>query len=121
MIDISTEAVVTLTEATHHLPRRRKGKRCAVSTLYRWADRGVRGVRLETIQVGGTKCTSWEALQRFFNRLSSADSPHVQDQAVQSVSPHQMRDDLQIMLHPTPSGRRRAAEAAERALMREGL
>ena len=121
MIDISTEAVVTLTAATHHLPRRRGGKRCAVSTVYRWAQRGVRGVRLETIQVGGTKCTSLQALQRFCDRLSSADSPPLQDQALQSVSPHQMRDDLHAMPHPTPARRRRAAEAAERELMREGL
>lgn len=27
-------------------------------------------VRLETIQLGGTKCTSLEALQRFFDRLT---------------------------------------------------
>ena len=99
-IDISTEAVVTLTEAPHHLPRRRKGKRPAVSTIFRWAQRGVRGVRLETTQVGGTKCTSLQALQRFCDRLSSADSPH---------------------LHPTPSRRRRAAERAQRELEREGV
>jgi hypothetical protein len=100
MIDISTEAVVTLTEATRHLPRRRKGKPCAVSTVYRWAQRGCRGVRLETIQVGGTKCTSMEALQRFCERLSRADSPE---------PPR------------TPARRRRAAEAAARELEREGV
>ena len=70
MIDISSEAVVTLTEATKHLPARRKGKRPNVATLYRWAQVGVRGVRLETLQVGGTKCTSLEALQRFCERLT---------------------------------------------------
>ena len=31
---------------------------------------GCRGVVLETIQVGGTRCTSREALQRFFENLS---------------------------------------------------
>jgi hypothetical protein len=99
-IDISTEAVVTLTEATHHLPRRRKGKRPAVSTMFRWAQRGVRGVRLETIQVGGTKCTSLEALQRFCDRLTDADSPTPQR---------------------TPTQRRRAAERAQRELERQGI
>jgi hypothetical protein len=69
-IDLASETVVTLTEATRHLPRRRMGKRPATQTIYRWAQRGCRGVRLETIQVGGTKCTSLEALQRFCERLS---------------------------------------------------
>lgn len=99
-IDLSTEAVVTLTEAPQHLPRRRKGKRPAVSTMFRWAQRGVRGVRLETIQVGGTKCTSLEALQRFCDRLSNPDSPQP---------------------HRTVARRRRAAEAAERELERQGV
>jgi len=73
MIDIQTERVLSLTEASRQpaLPRRRNGKQPHVATLYRWAQRGVKGVRLETIRVGGTLCTSMEALQRFFDRLST--------------------------------------------------
>ena len=102
MIDISSEAVVTLTEATHHLPRRRKGKRPAVSTIFRWAQHGLRGVRLETIQVGGTKCTSIEALQRFCERLTHGNGS----------APESPR---------SPARRRRAAESAERELERQGV
>jgi len=65
MIDLAAETVITLSEATEHLPRRRAGKRPHIATLYRWAQRGVRGVKLETIRVGGTLCTSLEALQQF--------------------------------------------------------
>lgn len=72
-INILTESVITLTEATRHLPNRRRGKKPHVATLYRWAHQGLRGIRLETIQVGGTLCTSHEALQRFFERLSNRD------------------------------------------------
>ena len=75
MIDISSECVLTLTEAAKRLPRRRAGKRPHVATLYRWAQRCLRGVQLETIQVGGTLCTSLEALQRFCERLTD---PNVQ-------------------------------------------
>ncbi len=64
MIYIQDEEVVSLTDATKHLPKRRAGKCPHVATLYRWAQQGVRGVKLETIQVGGTLCTSLEALQR---------------------------------------------------------
>ena len=75
MIDIAHEQLFSLTEAVRclPLPRRRKGARPHVSTLYRWAQRGCRGVRLETIRCGGTLCTSVEALQRFFDRLSGVN------------------------------------------------
>ena len=89
MIDISSEAVVTLTEATHHLPRRRKGKRPAVSTIFRWAQHGCRGIRLETIQVGGSKCTSIEALQRFFDRLTAAAHPETPTEGAPQVEDHE--------------------------------
>ena len=72
MIDLTTETVISLTEAAKRLPARRSGKRPHVATLYRWSQRGCRGVRLETCQVGGTRCTSVEALQRFVNQLSKS-------------------------------------------------
>jgi hypothetical protein len=74
MIDIQNEQVISLTQGTKVLPGRRGGKRPHVATLYRWAQRGHRGVVLETIQIGGTKCTSVEALQRFFNRLRGVNT-----------------------------------------------
>ncbi len=70
MIDISTERVVSLTDACKLLPARRMGKKPNLSTLYRWAQRGCRGVKLEVIQVGACKCTSQEALQRFCEALT---------------------------------------------------
>ena len=70
MVDIATERVVSLTEATRFLPKRRGGRKVHVSTLYRWSQLGCRGVALETLQVGGTLCTSVEALQRFCEALS---------------------------------------------------
>ena len=75
MIDLSSERVVSLAHATKHLPERRGGKRPNVATIYQWAQVGVRGVRLEVVQVGGTKCTSLEALQRFCERLSDPPPP----------------------------------------------
>jgi uncharacterized protein DUF1580 len=74
MIDIESEDVFTLTEATRQLPKLHSGKRPHVSTLFRWAERGIKGVRLETIRIGGRVCTSREALHRFFERLSADDT-----------------------------------------------
>jgi hypothetical protein len=73
MIDIATEKLITLSEAAGYIPPRRKGRRTHTGTIYRWAARGLRGVRLETIRVGGSLCTSPEKLQLFFNRLSELD------------------------------------------------
>ena len=68
MIDLANETVVSLTEAVNHLPRRRGGKKPHPSTLYRWSKSG-----LETIRVGGTLCTSIQALQRFCERMTARD------------------------------------------------
>jgi hypothetical protein len=70
-IDIQSEQVITFAQATEHLPRVRRGKKLNIATLYRWARSGRRGVILESIPIGGTLCTSLEALQRFFDELGS--------------------------------------------------
>ena len=57
MIDLTSETVISLTEAARTLPARRRGD------------------RRQTCQVGGTRCTSVEALQRFVNQLSEATDP----------------------------------------------
>jgi hypothetical protein len=75
MIDSTTEHLQTLSQAAASLPRRRRGRSTHISTLYRWATNGCRGIVLETIQVGGTRCTSPQALQRFFQRLTDTTNP----------------------------------------------
>jgi hypothetical protein len=77
-IDPLTEKLRSFTEAARRLPALRGGKPVNPSTVWRWTSRGVRNrdgvlVRLETIKLGGTCCTSDEALVRFFRALT--DSP----------------------------------------------
>ena len=69
MIDVKFETFVSFKVASERLPRRRAWKRPHPATLYRWAKDGLHGIKLETIQIGGTLCTSLEALQRFFEKL----------------------------------------------------
>lgn len=69
MIDSAHETLISLADVPAQLPNRRGGRRPHVSCIYRWAQRGCKGVKLETLQCGGTKVTSLEALQRFFERL----------------------------------------------------
>ena len=65
MIDIAREQLISLHEVPTILPPRPSGKRLHISTIYRWVQRGIRGIRLEVVKVGGTTYTSREALQRF--------------------------------------------------------
>lgn len=52
---------------------RRGGSRLDVTTVFRWALHRQRGVTLETVKIGGQRCTSIGALQRFFGALSGSD------------------------------------------------
>ncbi len=104
MIDISQEETFSLTEAAKQLPCRRKGKRPNVATLYRWSATGCRGIRLETINIGATRCTSMEALQRFFDALTA--------QAEHRPVPQPPR---------LTATRRKQIEAAERRLAKAGV
>ena len=101
MIDALTEQIISLTDAARILPARRGGKRVHVSCIYRWTNAGCRGVILESIQIGGTRCTSREALARFFDRLthSQGDAPPLR----------------------TLAKRQRASEAAAEELGRMGI
>lgn len=116
MIDMKTEAVVTFAQAADELPRRRRGRKCSASTLYRWSTIGCRGIRLETIQVGGTRCTSREALQRFFDALApdAKADPSVADGVSHSGS--RARPGSR-----SPARRRRDTLQAERELEAAGI
>lgn len=75
MSDLMNEQLVPLAQATRWVPSRRGDAPTHASTLFRWATEGLRGVRLETLQVGGSRCTSREALHRFFKRLTEMTAP----------------------------------------------
>lgn len=82
---ILSETLMSLRDVARELPGR-GGKRLHVATVWRWAQRGVRGHRLETTLVGGTRCTSREALQRFFSQLNGADQSTPRGCAARSES-----------------------------------
>jgi hypothetical protein len=105
-IDTTNEQLLSLTDAAKSLPHRRAGKRPNVATLYRWCQIGVRGIRLEYSQIAGTKCTSKEALSRFFDRLTA--------QAESGRAP---------VPQPTKisAARRKQIEAAEKRLQAAGI
>jgi hypothetical protein len=78
--DLLKEECESFAKAARKLPKVRGENHLAPSTLYRWATQGRRSrsgeiVYLESIRVGGTNCTSMEALARFFARLGGDEPP----------------------------------------------
>lgn len=75
MINIRDEEMLTLSGAAKRLPHGRASKPVHVATIHRWASpRGLKGIRLETVKVGGIRYTSAEALERFIVRCSADDA-----------------------------------------------
>jgi hypothetical protein len=108
LIDLATEKLIPLAQVPALLPNRRRGRKTHVSTVHRWATVGCRGIILETIQVGGTRCTTLGSLQAFFDELTRRAS----DSSAGVARPASLR----------PTARRlRDAEAAGRELDRLGF
>ena len=76
-IDILTEQLISMAEASARLPGRP-----SLCTLWRWAVKGCRGRRLETVTIGGRRYCSVESLARFARHQGTIDAPSVR-------SPHQ--------------------------------
>lgn len=102
MIDPLSEQLLTLTDAAKLLPRRRRGRKAHPASMYRYTTRGLRGVVLESIQVAGTRCTSKEALSRWFAALSNLGGPKSAPSA-------------------TPARRKRQVEKAEAYCKKAGV
>jgi len=83
-VDLLEEDCLSLAQAARKLPTlrgaRAVGKGVHPVTLWRWAKIGLNSpdgqkIRLETVRIGGTNCTSREALQRFLDRLQGDEVP----------------------------------------------
>jgi hypothetical protein len=94
MIDLTSENLLTLSEAAALLPGRP-----SVATLWRWRTKGARGRKLESAILGGKVFTSSEALQRFAFQQGGSDQATIR----------------------TPAARERAIERAEKELADAGI
>jgi hypothetical protein len=66
-IDINSETLRTFAEAARRLPHP-----VHISCLHRWRLRGIRGVKLESVLLGGRRYCSDESLERFFTAVTAA-------------------------------------------------
>lgn len=69
-MQVFEEDLVTLRQAAKLVPSNH-GKSIHISTIHRWISRGVGGVRLESVAIGGRRYTSINAVERFIKRLST--------------------------------------------------
>lgn len=102
MIDAQKEEMLSLAAAAREVPGR-SGRGVNVSTVWRWVQRGIRGVRLETLVCGGVRFTSRQAIQRFFVATTVA------------------ADGVPSQQIATPKQRQRQIAAAERDLAEAGI
>ena len=86
------EQLCTFNEAAAWLPRV-GGKRLSTSTVWRWARKGIKGVRLEVRRVGSRFLTSHEALDRFTKALGEPSL--ASDNTPRPASPRRGRSDAQ--------------------------
>jgi hypothetical protein len=96
---LETEGL-TMAEAAALLPGRKPGKRLYVNTVWRWCVKGLRGVRLRSVLIGGQRLTTRRWLQEFIQGMSEARDP-------KESSPPVIR---------TPRQRRSASERAAEEL-----
>lgn len=90
-----------LTETRLLLSALARSQNVNTATVWRWGTKGVRGVKLETIVIGGRRVTTQEAFERFV----AATNPEA------TATPPA----------PTPHERRKAIAAAERELAKAGI
>lgn len=86
------------------LPRRRGGARLAHATLYRWATKGVSGVFLPVLRVGGQPCVTASGLRQFFADVAAAQ-----------------RGSPPVIQSRTPSRRAREIAASQKRLAQAGI
>lgn len=67
MVDLLQEKLLRLKNAPPAIPGRPSCR-----TVWRWAEKGVCGIRLETIKIGHSRYTSLEAIERFCMAVTHA-------------------------------------------------
>lgn len=71
MLPLDPDTFISLRSVPDLLPRHTNGRKVHMSAVYRWANKGVRGIRLQTVRVAGELYTSRAAVEDFINATAS--------------------------------------------------
>ena len=88
--DLTQETLITFATLAKRQPRRQRGRPVHVSTIHRWRNPGIRGVRLEAVRAGAAWVTSMEAFGRFCRRLTDLEG------GTAAISIHRTRQEATI-------------------------
>lgn len=116
---LASENLLTFNDLSKALPIV-GGKRIHQSTLWRWALRGCRGVRLETLRLGARYMSSVEAVHRYGERVAEASAATIAERdaqraaAVQAIAP-------EPVVKSSSALRRKQIERANRELQEAGV
>ena len=81
------EKTIPIGKSPRHFP----GKRPHISTIYRWLERGVRGVKLESFCVGSRRYVTQKAIDQFIERTTAA-GPYSQVPSTSTVAKQRQRE-----------------------------
>jgi hypothetical protein len=87
-IDPINDRLLPLRDAADLFPRRRKGTKVNIATLWRWMRTGARGVVLETVRVGNQNYTTEQAIRDFIeaqSRPTAAPIPRSADSTIRRL------------------------------------
>jgi hypothetical protein len=101
VIDPQTEPLLTLPRACHLAVLKRDGKPLNLSTIWRWVVKGHKGIRLESLRVGGRVLTTEGAIARFLITCAGQPEPTAEVE--------------------TPRQRSKKLKRAERELVADGV
>jgi hypothetical protein len=73
MINSHLEPALSARAATKLPQIQRDGRSPNVSQIHRWWVRGIRGIVLESVVIGGSRCTSSAAVDRWIAKLSGCE------------------------------------------------
>ena len=73
--DILSEDLIDLRQAARAIPRPRGARPLSYQTIWRWANHGVRGHKLETITIGQQRFTSMQRLHAFLHATQGSAIP----------------------------------------------
>ncbi len=116
---LGSEKLYTLAQAPGLLPRvGTRKKRISACTLWRWATKGVRGCRLETLLLGGRYFTTAEALDRFGHAVAGTATARVPESPAAGTNEQQPRNPR---IDAATRSRKASIERARRKLQAAGI
>jgi hypothetical protein len=97
-IDLLDESPMTMLAAAKEIARI-TGKKPNRSMIYRWSNRGIAGVRLPAISIGGERYTTREAIKRFLLAAEEARHSKTSKQTSEGIRKSKKKSEADRQLH----------------------